>query len=52
MRIATDLAADRPRREALRHSLRARIKAGPLGQTEQFARDFYDLIARTVRPAG
>ena len=52
VRIATDLAGDRPRREALRHGLRARIKAGPLGQTEQFARDFYDLIARTVRPAG
>ena len=48
--IATGLAADHARRLALRHSLRDQIKAGPLGQTEQFARDFYDLIARTVRP--
>jgi len=48
--IAVELAADRPRRLALRHSLRDTIKAGPLGQTEQFAADFYDMIARTVRP--
>jgi protein O-GlcNAc transferase len=47
--IATELAADHARRLALRHSLRDQIKAGPLGQTEQFAKDFYDLVARTVR---
>jgi len=49
--IATALAADHTRRLELRHGLRDKIKAGPLGQTEQFARDFYDLVARTVRPA-
>jgi protein O-GlcNAc transferase len=50
--IATALAADHAQRSELRHGLRERIKAGPLGQTEQFARDFYDMIARTVRPEG
>jgi predicted O-linked N-acetylglucosamine transferase (SPINDLY family) len=49
VRIAKDLAADRARRLALRHSLREQIRSGPLGQTEQFARDFYDLVAATVR---
>jgi protein O-GlcNAc transferase len=48
VRIAAALAADKPRREALRHSLREQIRSGPLGQTRQFATDFYDLIARTV----
>ena len=52
VRIATTLAADRERRLALRHSLRDQIRSGPLGQTDQFARDFYDLVARTVRPQG
>ncbi len=51
VRIAVELAANRERRLALRQNLRETIKSGPLGQTEQFARDFYDLIARTVRPA-
>ncbi len=50
--IATALAADHAERLRLRHSLRDQIKAGPLGQTEQFARDFYDMVARTVRPEG
>jgi predicted O-linked N-acetylglucosamine transferase (SPINDLY family) len=49
VRIATDLANDRARRLALRHSLREQIRSGPLGQTQQFAADFYDLVARTVR---
>jgi predicted O-linked N-acetylglucosamine transferase (SPINDLY family) len=52
VRLAVALAADRPRRAALRETLRERMKSGPLGQTEQFAKDFYDLIARTVRPEG
>jgi protein O-GlcNAc transferase len=52
VRLAVALAADRPRRAALRETLREKMKSGPLGQTEQFARDFYDLIARTVRPEG
>jgi protein O-GlcNAc transferase len=48
IRIAVELAHDRERRLALRHTLRERMKASPLGQNEQFARDFYDLVARTV----
>jgi predicted O-linked N-acetylglucosamine transferase (SPINDLY family) len=52
VRLAVALAADRPRRTVLRETLREKMKSGPLGQTEQFARDFYDLIARTVRPEG
>jgi predicted O-linked N-acetylglucosamine transferase (SPINDLY family) len=50
VRIAVELAKDRPRRLALRQNLREQMKAGPLGQTAQFAADFYDLMARTVRP--
>ncbi len=52
VRIAAALAADRDRRLTLRHSLREQIRSGPLGQTQQFAADFYDLVARTVRPNG
>jgi predicted O-linked N-acetylglucosamine transferase (SPINDLY family) len=52
VRIARDLAADKPRRLALRRGLREQIRSGPLGQTDQFARDFYDLVARTVRREG
>ncbi len=52
VRIATTLAADRARRLALRQNLREQMRAGPLGQSQQFARDFYDLIAGTVRPKG
>ena len=52
VRIAAALAADRDRRLTLRHSLREQIRSGPLGQTQQFASDFYDLVARTVRPQG
>jgi predicted O-linked N-acetylglucosamine transferase (SPINDLY family) len=50
VRIATALAADRDRRLALRHGLRDQIRASPLGRTEQFAADFYDLVAHTLRP--
>jgi protein O-GlcNAc transferase len=46
--IAQALAADPARRKALRAGLREQLKASPLGQREQFARDFYDLIAATV----
>jgi predicted O-linked N-acetylglucosamine transferase (SPINDLY family) len=49
VQIAVDLAADRDRRLDLRQNLRDRMKAGPLGRTQEFARDFYDLIARTVQ---
>lgn len=47
---AVKLAGDRARRLELRGSLRDRMRNGPLGQTDQFARDFYDMIYRTVRP--
>lgn len=49
VRLAVALAGDRDRRLMLRQNLREQIRTGPLGQTEQFARDFYDLIAETVR---
>ena len=52
VRLAVGLAADRPRRQALRQGLREQIRSGPLGQTEQFAKDFYDLLARTLQPQG
>ena len=48
VRTAVALAGDRERRLALRHGLRDMVRSGPLGQTDQFARDFYDLIAKTV----
>ncbi|HEX4709754.1 tetratricopeptide repeat protein [Phenylobacterium sp.] len=51
VRLAVNLAADRDRRLALRENLREQIKSGPLGQTKQFARDFYDMIARAVAEA-
>lgn len=46
--IAVRLAGDPARLGELRRTLRARLKASPLGQTRQFAADFYDMIARTV----
>ncbi len=49
VRVAVDLAGDRGRRSALRQDLRERMKSGPLGQTEAFAKDFYDLIDRTIQ---
>ena len=48
---AVALAADRARIADLRANLRDRLKASPLGQTEQFAKDFYDMVARTVETA-
>ena len=48
VRIAAALAGDRERRVALRETIREQMKSGALGQTQQFAADFYDLIARTV----
>jgi len=45
---AIRLAGDPERIQDLRRNLRERLKASPLGQTEAFARDFYDLAARTV----
>jgi Tfp pilus assembly protein PilF len=46
--IARKLAADKPRRTALRQSLRQRMSQSPLGRTEDFARAFYDLLAGAV----
>ncbi len=45
---AVALAADTDRRRSLRTGLRAQLRASPLGQTEAFARDFYDLVHKTV----
>jgi predicted O-linked N-acetylglucosamine transferase (SPINDLY family) len=50
-RIALELAADRERRTALRSGMRARLQASPLGDTEGFARDFFELIESWVRAA-
>ena len=49
--IALKLAADRPRREALRTGLRGMLKESPLGQTRQFATDFYAMIEGAVKKA-
>jgi len=46
--LAVDLAKDHAQRLELRHTLRERMRNSPLGQNEQFAHDFYDLVARTV----
>jgi predicted O-linked N-acetylglucosamine transferase (SPINDLY family) len=47
-RMALALAADTERRRALRTGLREQLRNSPLGQTEQFAKDFYDLIYKAV----
>lgn len=49
--IVLRLAADRQRRQDLRHSLRATLREGPLGQTKQFAADFYEMIEGAVTRA-
>ena len=46
--IALKLVADRERRRDLRSTLRERLRNSPLGQTEVFARDFYDRLAGAV----
>ena len=46
--IALRLAADVERRREFRKTIRERLRQSPLGQTEQFARDFYELIHRAV----
>lgn len=51
LQIALKLAADRPRREALHQGLRAQLKASPLGQTQQFSVDFYEMLERAVNTA-
>lgn len=49
IKTAQNLAADVKRRKDLKTSLRHQIKSTPLGQPEVFARDFYDLVEKTVR---
>lgn len=46
--IALKLAGDRERRRDLRLTLRDRVRDSALGRTEDFARDFYDMIAKAV----
>jgi protein O-GlcNAc transferase len=48
---ALALAADRPRRAALRAGLREQIRRSPLGDAPGFARDFYDAVAAVVEGA-
>lgn len=48
---AVALAADPARIGELRRSLRGRMRASPLGQTETWARDFFEAVARTVAEA-
>lgn len=49
--IAQRLAADPDRRLALRTGLRKMLKASPLGQTKQFAADFYAMVEGAVERA-
>ena len=46
--IALKLVADRERRRELRTTMRERLRDSPLGKTEAFARDFYDMLAHAV----
>ena len=46
--IAQRLAADPDRRQHLRTHLRAMLKESPLGQTKQFALDFYNMIEGAI----
>jgi predicted O-linked N-acetylglucosamine transferase (SPINDLY family) len=47
-RLALELAADTDRRRALRAGLREQLRNCPLGQTEEFARDFYAMVHKAV----
>jgi predicted O-linked N-acetylglucosamine transferase (SPINDLY family) len=49
--IAHKLVADRERRRDLRATLRERMRQSPLGRSEEFARDFYDMAARVAADA-
>lgn len=48
LRIALQLAGDPERRQMLRTELRGILKRSPLGQTKQFAVDFYAMIEKAV----
>ncbi|HVI32383.1 tetratricopeptide repeat protein [Phenylobacterium sp.] len=45
---ALKLAGDPERRRALKQGLRETIRQSPLGRTEDWARDFYDMVAKAV----
>ncbi|MDP3659958.1 glycosyltransferase family 41 protein [Phenylobacterium sp.] len=45
---AVALAADRARLTGLRATLRQRLRASPLGQSETFTHDFFDLVSRAT----
>ena len=49
--IAAGLAADPARIAELRGGLRQRMQASPLGRTQDWARDFYAAVARTLEAA-
>jgi predicted O-linked N-acetylglucosamine transferase (SPINDLY family) len=49
--IALRLAKDPARRAELRLNLRDMLKASPLGQTKQFAADFYEMLEGAVARA-
>jgi predicted O-linked N-acetylglucosamine transferase (SPINDLY family) len=46
--IAVRLAADRPRRAALRPGLRAQIRTHPLGQPQRWVRHFEEAALRAA----
>ncbi len=51
VKIALALAKDKGRRQKLRTELRGMLKASPLGQTKQFAGDFFDMLEVAVSRA-
>lgn len=51
LEMVARLAADPDRRQHMRTTLREQLKASPLGQTRQFAMDFYEMIERAVNAA-
>ncbi|MFZ2727674.1 MAG: hypothetical protein WAX77_15585 [Methylococcaceae bacterium] len=52
IKIAVDLAHDKAKREYLRFNLRTQIRNNPLGQTEQFVRNFEAAIIKTLNEHG
>jgi len=48
LQIAIDLAGDTARLAELKQGLRERMKASPMGDTRQFAIDFYETVAGAV----